>query len=206
MYHTAFLAQRKKYESLMQYAAFRCAIPGVLDQEDLYQEALIILDKMFRKYDFAPDTDDFRKLFKTELWHGLCKVVAKYNTQARDHKMSVSANTNDEGGYDLFSRTSGDYGDPEEILVYAEGVKRSEKLLSMLMGSISEDAIAVLELTLDQDGMRDALRSEYTRLPARLCSSMLGEYLGWDKARVSRAKAELESRALAVAEILGIVR
>ncbi len=94
--HTAvFTRKLKEYESLIRYASRRYQIRGVLDPDDLYQEGLLILDKMLRpgvhdyEHEFDPDSVDFRKMFKTELWHGLWKVLQKCKAQKRDWKKIV---------------------------------------------------------------------------------------------------------------------
>ncbi len=86
-----FLSKLKEFSSLIRFASYRCQIPGVLDSDDLYQEGLMILDRMFHEdYPYLLDTDiDFRKMFKTELWHGLFKIIKRHKAQQRDFKKVV---------------------------------------------------------------------------------------------------------------------
>lgn len=87
-----FLQKLREFEGLIRYASRRYHIPGVLDPDDLYQEGLLILDKMLcddYAYVLDPDSIDFKKMFKTELWHGLWKVLQKCKTQKRDWKKLI---------------------------------------------------------------------------------------------------------------------
>ncbi len=162
-----FLRKLKEYEGLIRYASQRYRVPGVLEAEDLFQEGLCILNEMFGKYSFEPDSVDFRKMFKTELWHGLWKVLQKHKTQKRDWKRKLNADFSDleriisndfRGARDLSTSYVGHVGqdkifkpdafqstgDPEQDLILQQQQDIIEGFVDALIEKLDDDARIVL--------------------------------------------------------------
>lgn len=136
----------QEYNRLIWYAARRYRIQGVLDPEDLYQEGLIILDKMFREYDFHPDSPDFRKMFKTELWHGLHHVLQRHKAEKRDHRNTVLG----EDVSELIESSEGDMWDrprpetPEQKIFAGLEIERVDEFIETLYQQLDWEAQVVL--------------------------------------------------------------
>jgi len=218
-YSEEYLRKLREFDRLIRYAAFRYRIPGVLDSEDLYQEGLIILDKMFRKYNFHPDSDDFRKMFKTELWHGLWHVLQKYKQSKRDWRrvlnkdLSTLELASDEESGNLHSDALHAFASSPEDHVRETQTNESLSLfLDTLVARLDDEARVVLSELLyprswseiPEESKKNSSDDIYWRCPKkRIPRHILASILGFPKIRVRRAIKRIRSAALEVSTELG---
>ncbi len=191
----SFESKLKEFENLIWYVARRYHIAGVLDVEDLFQEGLLILDSMFDKYSCHPDSVDFRKLFKTELWHGLSKALRKHKTQKRDYRIAESFESIIFAEPDSTTRAVG-YKEQDLNLEcessessYLENQEHQEiiDLVSKLFSRLNEDEQTVLDLLInpmDWDEIDPSFQTtmdglEYYRVPVNPPQHSIAGTLGW---------------------------
>jgi len=220
-YSAAFTRKLSEYENLIRYASRRYRIRGVLEPEDLYQEGLMILDSMFHKYDFDPDSVDFRKMFKTELWHGLWHVLKLHKTQKRHHtklhpddyadlekKAAHSGMSNLPGDPSVFCASS----DPEESYSLVEEERVVESFVDKLVDRLDAEAQLVLnelvyprewEEIPDYCKMTQDLML-YERVPSRIPNHVIAELLDIPIIRVRRAIRRIRTEARQLGEELGL--
>lgn len=217
-YTELFLRKVEEWEGLIRFASHRYRIPGVLEPDDLYQEGLMILDDMFRKYDFEPDSDDFRKMFKTELWHGLWHVLQKYKTIKRDWRKVTPKDfadierdlaSGEADGLPL-DRVTCTFT-PEEAYEIKESTENTERFIEMLVDRLDDEARVVLsELIYPRtwDEIPDKYKCTgndevYWRVPKKVPQHVLADLLGWPLIRVRRAITRIRKHAKALGVEVG---
>lgn len=227
MNHTEiFTEKRKEFSGLIRYAAKRYQIPGLLDKEDLQQEALIILDEFVKSDRFHPDTDDFRKMFKTTLWHGLSNVLRAHKTQKRDYRkklhqdfseleqrMSDFEGTNLRIALDLgFGEALSIQANPEEFSIAMEKIAELDMFLKQLEGILDKDAKVVLQEILvprSWDEIPEYCKvntsgDEYWRTPRKkVPQQVIARYLDWPLIRVKRAIKRIRRKATEIESSIG---
>lgn len=177
----------QEFNGVMLAASSRYEIPGVLDAEDLYQEALHILDMMFVSYDFSPDSDDFRKMFKTHLWHELSTLCQRENYQKRDWKSKISEQTSLEDGVgSLWDVIPGDTLPADIYIEYKESASRVEAFLSDMNFILDEDGKVLFNELLDPSPLDPNIVKDYKRVPKKRSSTILSRQLGWTKYKVTK--------------------
>lgn len=222
--HKEFLKKKDHFERLIQFCAKRLHIPGVLDQEDLYQEGLLILNAMFVKYDVSPDSEDFNKLFKTELWHRLTNITLFYKRSKRDyrkidHSVKTKADREDsdfEGRNPMYLKFLEDLHDegltPEDAAIENQESVMCEEVLDMLNERLDDESLEVLfELVVPRDADEiplDAMTTQrgdaYWRRPRKsIPKHTLARMLGMPSIRIRRAIKRIKVAVLEVADELG---
>lgn len=219
-YCDEFMDKLKEFDSLIRYAAHRCRIPGVLDPEDLYQEGLLILDRMFHDdYEYYLETDvDFRKMFKTELWHGLIKIINKHKAKRRDFKKVLNEDYIDierkvqmrEEGAPAVEAFQGNY-DPEQAFFVKEEADQVELFMDKLVERLDDDANVVLQELMYPTDWEDipevfkwtATDGVYERMPKRVPLHIIAELLGWPHIKVRRAVKRIRKASQELAPEMG---
>lgn len=242
-----FLQKLQEFESLIRYASNRYHIPGVLDPEDLYQEGLLILDKVVTDElanewvlasrrsgarihvdKLADRTADFRKMFKTELWHGLWHVLQKFKTKKRDWRKleqndfsDINRSVSEDYPWDRSLTRSASVKaedissvglDPEQIVELAEKLQEVDSFLDILINRLDDEARVVLHELLyprSWDEIPKVLRTngyddEYWRVPKKIPQHVLARMLGWSLIRVRRAISRIRKQATVVGDELGL--
>lgn len=202
----------KEYESLMRYAARRYRIQGVLDPDDLYQEACVILYRMFLKYDFDENSVDFRKMFKTELWHGLSKVLHRFKTKKRDHTKPVRGNAETLENEGLVSFCDQGHPSPEDQVIQNESVAEVDKFLETLIMRLDDEALVVLYellyprswLDVPDSYKANVFDDKYWRAPKKVPQHVVAGVLGLPLIRVRRTIKRIRREAVRVGEELGL--
>lgn len=217
-YEALFIRKLQEWEGLIKFASRRYSVPGVLDPEDLYQESLIILDNMFRKYDFEPDSDDFRKMFKTELWHGLWHVLQRTKASKRDWKRLVPKDYSDMenestcGDRDVAPGHVMSTDNPELAYAEKEAHEAVDKLIDLLVERLDDEAKVILNEMLHPRSWDDipeefkftGREEVYWRTPKHIPQHTIAEVLGWPLIRVRRAAKRVRRQAKALGEELGL--
>ncbi len=204
-----------KFKRLMRFAAWKYSIPGVLEQVDLYQEALVILNSVFRKYS-TKDDSEFRKLFKTELWHGLSNVTRSYKCLKRDYRVSVPL---ENGG----TEDGDQWGDqpacfqtaqvsPETELITKEDYEAAGELVDRVISVLDDDAVDVLGELLDPTpwaSIPDVFKTPlidfgfgttYSRTPKTVPRHVIADMLGMSLREVRLAKSRIAKEIVIAAE------
>lgn len=216
-YTSTFLKKLREYERLMKFASYRYSVPG-LDPDDMYQEALLILDKMLRKYDFDPDSSDFRKMFKTELWHGLWNVMHRYKVSKRSWKKVVHFDYHDlDTKGPLDSRVSieavSSNSTPETHVIASQANKEIEKFIQTLTERLDDDAQRVLAEILNpkswdeipEEFKENQFGDDYWRTPKKKVPLHVIAYmLDWSHIRVRRAMRRIRREAKELGGELGL--
>lgn len=213
-----FLRKLQDFDRLIRFAARRYKIPGVLDADDLYQEGLIILNMMFSKYDFSPDSDDFRKLFKTELWHGLYKVLQRHKQSKRDFRKLVNQDysiyeqaTDEElaAGSDIIPLAAS----PESQFFSREDQTQVREFIEKLSERLdSETRIILSELLYPREWSDippefhcNSTTDSYWRRPKKIIPRhVIADMLGIPRIRMRRAVNRIRVLATQVADELGM--
>lgn len=235
MENSSALFDRKlqKYDRLIRYASYRYALPGVLEHEDLYQEGLIILATFIKSDRFDPDSIDFEKMFKTELWHGLSHHLHKFKTAKRDFKKIIPHDYSDLERYACrrpsLQRSKmlglGSYAqnkisiesfychaDPQEAIELRESMARINGFVKLLVSRLDEEAIEILEEILDPTPWEDIpeyLKSTqhddlYWREPKKkVPQHIIARMMDLPLIRVRRAIKRIKRAALDVGDELG---
>lgn len=221
-----FLKKVKEYDSLIRYAAKRYKISGVVDPDDLYQEGLFILDECVRKSSFEPDSSDFRKMFKTKLWHGLGKAIHKRKAKKRTWKKIlnedfsqlerlVSRSHDYSSSSELGASVEDFYSaklNPEQSLELREEVNEVDKFLELLVDRLDDDARIVLyELLyprewsdIPEDCIANAFGDEYWRVPKKIPKAVIARAMDWPLTKFRRAVSRVRKQSKILGEELGI--
>jgi len=179
---------------------------------------------MFVEYDFDPESDDFRKMFKTELWHGLWKVLQKFKTQKRDWKRLVQKDYSDLESRAASDSWASDPGDPdvgEEILSgkltpfqrleTLEDISELDEFIDTLVHRLDDEARVLLSEILyprswdeiPQEYKTNGTEDEYWRVPKKIPQHVIARMLGWPLIRVRRALSRIRKQAAALGEEQG---
>ena len=219
---TLFVQKLKEHESLIRYAAKRYRIQGVVEPEDLYQEGLMILHQMIDKYDFDPYSDDFRKMFKTELWHGLWKMLRHSKATKRDHRATVvhdfqEPDYDEHGNHEhskprLNAALASPDSQPDEAVSDQQHAARTVVFLHRLRASLDSEARDVLDYVLNPptwDDVPPALRvtkegDEYWKLPSRIPQHVTAFMLGIPIIRFRRALKRIRKKAALIGDEEGL--
>lgn len=223
-----FLDKLQEYEGLIRFASKRYQIPGILDCEDLYQEGCMILNKMLQDdyaYPLDPYSRDFRKMFKTELWHRLGHCTHKQKARKRDYRKVAFKDfgdidptpVNDSSARDTFTNEELDSFSsglsPEELYEAIEHQCDVEEFLDNLIESLDDEAQIVLSELLFPTPWEEIpdsckLKSDFTvrvRNPKKkIPQSVLAEMLDWPLVRVRRAITRIRRTAIIIAENKGL--
>lgn len=220
-YNSTFLRKLREFDTLIKFASRRYRIPGVLDPEDLYQEGLMILDSVFRdieigKYSFDPDSPDFRKVFKTELWHGLWKVLQHHKAQKRDFKRTLPGDISETEDYLADEFELPDFlisPSPEARVLRGEEKRKAEDFLHQLSLCLDEEENQLLtELTkqrkwdeIPEEHLRNTMGDKYWRVQKkRVPQNVIANILGWSVIRVRRTIKRIRRQAMVLAKEKGV--
>lgn len=228
-----FSEKLQEFEGLIRFASTRYRIDGVLSPDDLYQEGLMILDKMVRgdyRHDLDPHSTDFRKLFKVELWHGLNKVLQKYKTQKRNYKCLINGDISQiEIQLQSASRSKRRYrahtteivaseagtmyvrAEQHDLLEFLEAVRDAEKFVDALAFRISDDdRLLLFELLYPRswEDIPNHLRvtitgDDYWRTPRKVPFHVIADVLEWSLTKARRSLARIRREASLLAKEYG---
>lgn len=191
-----FAARKAEYEGLLKYAAQRYSVPGVLDFDDVYQLSQTILLNFVTEQppEILNSPEDFRKLFKTALFHDLINEVNKTKAQCRDWRRQVSStgSTSDGEEFSLLDLLPSGDADPEACYEQVESQERANEFFLALANRLSDDGkLLLLELVNPRDVPAE-LRAQYKRAPMSQTSTwLLSQYLGWPCPKVTRELKKL---------------
>lgn len=193
-----FATKLKQFDGLIRYAARRCRTPAI-DADDLYQEGTIILDNMLDKYEFDPASDDFDRMFKTELWHGLVDALRKTKAKKRDFRSTSYLEDIEADDYSVVVGGKS----PEDILSEKEVAIRVGEFLDKLIAALDYDSVLVLgelvsptswdELPRDVKSLSDY--DLYERVPSKVPNYIRAEVLGMSPTKFKRTIRKIRSRA-----------
>lgn len=218
----------QEYKPLIKYAARRYSIPGVAGAEadDLYQEGCLILDWMVRHSQFEVDSHDFRKMFKTKLWHGLADTLKSHKRKKNDYRKVVyyeqrredldgEAQAKELSAQDLetsLQSIRGSERDPEQAALDYEQMLKVERFIEILTARLDSDARKMFYELLYPKSW-DEIPEEYHRTSQgdvhwrkprkKIPQHVIADMLGWSVMRVRRSTGRLRREAAAVAEELG---
>lgn len=206
-----FLRKLKEFEGLLRFAAQRYSINGVVEPDDLYQEGCVLLDTMIRNGVFEPDSEDFRKMFKTRLWHELWRFPRAAKSQKRDYRKNLSFDVSptlqdlmteqvdctqsDPGTFDPEKALGTETTSPEiTVLVHEESV-RTSKFLDELRSRLDADACRVFQELVSPRTWEDIPQQYretvwgdgYFRLPRRIPHRVLADTFDWPMSRFRHA-------------------
>lgn len=188
----------REFHSLLRGAAHYYAVPGVLDPDDLYQQGLVLLDRMFTQRDLYPDSPDFRKLFKTELWHGLSNQCGKERAQCRDWRRRISETQGELGAddeYTLWDLLPAPALTPEAALEWAQSAQRVQAFLADMYLVLDPAGRALLQELMEPTEVEAAVLATYQRVPSKPSTQMLARKLHWSQTRVKRVLATIREHA-----------
>lgn len=212
-----FQQKLKEFNKLIRFASYRYRIPGVLDSEDLYQEGLLILSTMFTKYDFDSSSLDFRKMFKTELWHGLNKIMQKQKQKKRDYRKKANydysyhtlASDDEKNAVDSNVAASS----PEENATCNEDANEAVDFVMRVRERLDREGQLVLDELMNPrewDDVPEEFRREpwggvYWREPRNgVPRHIIADMLGIPRIRLKRTVKKVRKVAAEVAEELGM--
>jgi len=213
-YDAEFAAILQEYIGLIKYAAKRYSVPGLLDKEDLVQEGMLILDQLLEDNEFDPTTPDFRRMFKTLLWHGLASKVSAFRAQKRDFRKLVYENdTDDEGGDTSGSWLVSSDPSPEQLSASIADAEVLRNFLETLLARLDDEAKGILQEILSEKSWEEIpeqyrcteLEDEYTRVPKRKVTGYaLAGSLGIPFIRFKRGLKRIRVAAVDVADEVGL--
>lgn len=222
-----FSKKLKEFDKLIRYASWRLKRDGVIEAQDLYQEGLLLLNKMFSTR-FDPDSVDFRKMFKTELWHGLKHIVhdrkaTKRGLQFRNGMVNV-----DDLNVHLMEKRPMADSLKRDVSVYTEEMtshengelsyletetqKQIDYFLEELTHRLDDEArIVLLELLqprewsdIPEDQRVTKEGDEHFRLPSKVPQATIARYLGMSSTGLRRAVKRIREAAVQLHEDLDL--
>lgn len=225
-YNKLFCEQLKKFNSLIRKFSKRYSIPGVLLEDDLYQEGLCALFKLILKCNEEDLLDEY--LFTNKLCKYLrnrySTIIRNLSRIQRDYKSTVSYTVEEHGEtserYYLFSldKISFDYFNSfcsgADLLYKAEWIDKilkviEENLYISVSTKVAECAISILRLLRDNDfDLRD-FRTRTLIKEGRgsnlngISCEMLATRFGWNTNTVERAVSALRAETKHVSKLLG---
>jgi hypothetical protein len=133
-----------QWKGLIHKAACRYEVPGKYDYDDAVQEAVLIIWDLLgggeSKHAWDHTGDEFRKVFKTVLFHKLCDSNRYWRTSKRNYRKEISLNrrmnqTNEDADPDFFSTKTGyvtacnQSDDPAAPVMFDELCRKMERAL-----------------------------------------------------------------------------
>lgn len=180
----------KKFNSLIQFAAERMAIPGKIDSDDQYQEGCLVLKEVLDTtlnggvYGFAdPNCNEFAAVFKTGLWWRLTQKLNAHKAKCRDVRKETSPYISSDEGDEIalwdfdteVCRMTSLFEMPGSALEFKE-------VLGLINGRLPENGKKLVALFIDPTPMKDLIE-EYVkgrqrvpnkRIPLHLYRTYLG--------------------------------
>jgi hypothetical protein len=207
-----FETKLKQYENLIHGAAWRYAIPGILDQDDLYQEGCMILLKMLTHSSLNKDSVDFSKMFYTELAHGMGMLQRKQLTYKRGWNV-VNRSLNFVEWLDVCENANQNTfleKDPH-ILLAQERQQQLNHFFDQLLLILDDRAKVVLFELANPRAWEDIPEADrltltgkkYTRLPESVPFHITAKLLGWSLVTYSRTVQRVKHTIVMLSGELG---
>lgn len=200
-----FQQRLTQFEALVIHASRDCARPVAgAEAEDLYQEALLVLDQCVKEYSYLPDAD-WERVFKTALWHKMVSCVRTAEASKRDWRRvatpshyRVGSSGGEAGPEDLLdclTNVPSTFPLAEDELIAREDEERFDSFVTELLARISEaEQILLFELLYPRDLSAD-VKILYARLPKRQSTYLLARLLGWPREQVRKVLLRLRVNA-----------
>ncbi|MCG8433048.1 MAG: hypothetical protein MJA83_03325 [Gammaproteobacteria bacterium] len=157
-------------------------------------------------YPWVREADtEFNKMFKTELWHGLSKIIQLHKTQKRDYKRVMSEDFSElESTRPEFSLLSSFEGtsNPERDCLLREEAYRVDSFLKRLSETLDSDANVVLHELIYPTPWEDipevfkwtSAGGVYERVPQKVPLHIVADLLDWPLIKVRRAVKRIRKR------------
>jgi RNA polymerase sigma factor (sigma-70 family) len=214
----AFTIKLQQYDSLLWYVSKHYEIEGVLPREDLYQEALIVLDETVEVDEEHIRSDEFARELRNNLKYRLANARRHLSRDKRDWRRLLALTDGSAWGGTAEEPTPAgvtstmshspskgcpefiatidleEQPNPETIVIETEESLKAQAFIGDLIERVDPTSQQVLNSLLADD-LPDEVASRYRRLPKHTSQEMLAQMLGWDRSKVKRALERIRKAA-----------
>jgi len=207
-----FNKQAKKYNRKLRRIAENLKIPGVLDPDDLFQEGLIILDRVLNEYNFDPESTDFEKYFKTAAYHRMITLQRYHQAKMRNWKKTVvesgCKSRDDEGPAFFLDTLPSANCTPEEYLMYSDSETKAANFRADLIELLPMETVELLIELIDPTPMSEnEVKAYFHRIPSNISRSrptwLIAQQLKWSRSKVRRHMLKIREAAASLAPLYG---
>lgn len=195
-----FLDQLRHHESTIWAIARKHEAPPVLLAEDLYQEGLVILDRLCKEYEEF--STDYIECYLRTTFVSHCLNQIKYSTrQTRDSRKTLQLSSITDNLYSKAKVIMADvevYPSSEDLYVLRQLELEAEEFLNGVYDKLSSDCKKLFDLIVRfeyrDDLIPSALLAAYKRTPSQMTVPILSQLLGWHISKTRRVLNKIKRR------------